>query len=548
MDFWNTEGQNVKQSKINDLIKSDAALELFFKEPTFIDEFYTQKPDLIKILSQKKNLLKLINWIYTINPQKNFTKKENCDFAFFSFTILSTCNPEITKEIIKDINLIEKLFFVTKCDSNLYITAQGYFQSLLKNFLSKMNPFMDQFIDAFLSCAKKWVYCIVGNLNQANREIVKDILSNKSTKMKDLQNFMFDYFISFFFNELFVDQVNNDVEDLFENANSILMFLKTNKIIFFFKKKYSQNLFSNRSVKNKEFSEYLYSFKMNLLTYLVSIDQFKTYQNPYLFLYSCKKFKTSNKYMFYLIQNLSLFCNFSEKEEFIKDCTFNFVELLLEIAEEEKRKDIIHKKLFIIINNLKNFINNDKKSFDLITSFLINKKNKFLNPYKKSKNINDISYSFILDVLKNIDFEKISNNQSKIDLINFKNELEKIFTNLCSNDKIKSTNLIIEQKIVIGDDFNFFGSKINLDDKRFHYEDDIINKKTLNNKNKLVNNISSEKNNTNSVFEKDDKNNVFENFKNKNTNNNKKNDLFENFNNKNNNTNNQKAFSAFDDF
>ena len=551
MDFWNTEGQNVKQSKINELIKNDAPLEQFYKETSFMDEFYTQKPELIKILSQKKNLEKLINWIYTIKPKKNFSKKENCEFAFYSFTILSTCNPDITKEIIKDINLIEKLFYITQCDSNLYITAQGYFQSILKNLLSKMNPFLNQFINVFMSCGKKWVFCIVNNLNQANREIVKDILSNKCDKMKNLQQFMFDYLITYFLNELFIDN-KNDINDIFENVNSIFSFLKKNKINFFFKKKYSQNLFSNKSVKAKQFSEYLYSFKMNLLTYLVSIDQFKTYKNPYLFLYSCKKFKTSNKYMFYLMQNLSLFCNFSEKEEFLNDCSFEFIKLLLEIAQEEKKKDIIHKKLFYILENLKNFINNDKKSFDFVISFLINKKNNFLNPNMTKKNINNISYKFILDILKNINFEQITNNQLKQDLINFKNELEKNYTTLCSNDKIKSVNNIMEQKIFISDDFNFFGSKENLvDDKRFHYEDDIFNKKSLNNKNENKNKINVDKieNISDNKIEINKKNiDPFETFNYNDIKKNKKNDLFENFDNKNNNPNKKTDFSAFDDF
>jgi hypothetical protein len=482
MEFWTTEGANVKESRMKDLISQKATLEEFFNEPTFIEEFYTQNPQLIEILSRSENIEKLIFYISITQPPPNLTHKQCCDYAFFSFTILSGCNPEIMKVFNSSDFLIEKLFEISTTDYDLFITSQGYYQTIIKNFFSDMNPTLNDFLDAFLSCGKKWVISIVNNLSQSNKEVIIDILNNQSPKMKGLQQFMFDYLLSYFLNEKFVGRSEEFIEEIFENVNDVFNYLKKYQLNYNFKQKYTKTLFSNKTIRNPQYSEKLYYFKLNLLTYLVSKDQIKTFENPYLLLNSCRKFKSSVKYYFYLLQNLSLFICFSEKEEFVKNCCVKFINLLFEILKEENKKDIIHNKIFAILQNLKNLIDQDKNVFDLVTNYLVYYKNRFILPNKTKKNINEVSLSFIYQLLKEINMEKIENKQKQKDLSDFKIQLENIFTPLCMNEKIQ--NDISKEKIVVNVDFNLFNKNSFVEDKRFQYEEQLISNKPQKTENK----------------------------------------------------------------
>ncbi len=50
MAFWETEGADVKASKINTLLEKNAPIKEFLLEDTFLDEFNTQNPKIIKLL------------------------------------------------------------------------------------------------------------------------------------------------------------------------------------------------------------------------------------------------------------------------------------------------------------------------------------------------------------------------------------------------------------------------------------------------------------------------------------------------------------------
>ena len=71
--FWQTEGANVKASKISELIKENADIEDIIQEEHFIQEYNSQKPEIIEILSKKEIQSKLIDWMYNTSPKEPYS-------------------------------------------------------------------------------------------------------------------------------------------------------------------------------------------------------------------------------------------------------------------------------------------------------------------------------------------------------------------------------------------------------------------------------------------------------------------------------------------
>lgn len=67
MSFWDTEGANVKASKINELIEKNLPLEELMLEDNFLEEYMTQNPCIIKYVSNEKTLHLILNWLFAVN-------------------------------------------------------------------------------------------------------------------------------------------------------------------------------------------------------------------------------------------------------------------------------------------------------------------------------------------------------------------------------------------------------------------------------------------------------------------------------------------------
>lgn len=82
--------------------------------------------------------------------------------------------------------MMKTIFNLINDNSEKNITSRGYFQSILKNFLSDLNPHLLQFVKILKENAEHYIFPLVKNLNKANSEIIKDILSSNNEKLKKL--------------------------------------------------------------------------------------------------------------------------------------------------------------------------------------------------------------------------------------------------------------------------------------------------------------------------------------------------------------------------
>lgn len=145
------------------------------------------------------------------------------------------------------------------------MTSRGYFQSILKNLISDLNPHLLSFIKILKRKAEKYIFPLVKNLSRANAEIIKEILSSNNEKLKKLQLCIFEFLLFFFLNEQFKTK---DVTATFENLIDIFKYLMTLDVVYNYKLKYEYTLYSEKFVKNNQLKEPIYYFKLVLLNYI----------------------------------------------------------------------------------------------------------------------------------------------------------------------------------------------------------------------------------------------------------------------------------------
>ncbi len=364
---------------------------------------------------------------------------------------------------------MDRIFSI--CDKNplTFITPQGYFQSILKNLLNPMNPFQKDVISYLAKNVKRVVNTMVRNLCKSNSESLKDILSIESEDFKTTQNFAFEYILCYYLNEEF-NPHNPNISDNFENAIQIFKFLRRNKITFKYKQKYIKNLFPNKFKKNRKFEENLFNLKQNIILYLASTQQDVDCAKPLKFLMFVQNFLGSDKYLKYLLKSLEFFEMISNSNKFQKNLPAKFISELLNLLSNLKGTDIIHLKIFNNLLNLSEFIEINKEAQKIISEFLLIQIKNFRKPHELGKIQNQFSFSFILDFLKTLKLEEF---EQKNEFEEFKRDLGEIYSNLSFGKSQKKPEIrkpiFDESKI----DY-FILSKKDLDDKRFHYEDNLV--------------------------------------------------------------------------
>ena len=513
--------QDQKTPNLDVLIKNNASLTTLFNHPQYLDETYNQGSTLGKYLSSKKKISDLLDWIYQpLKITKIDNKKKNCKYSFYAYTTISNCLPEILLVIIKNSDLMKKLFlFINKNSENLCITSLGYFQEIIKNFLSENNPYLNLFIKVLKINPELYIFPLIQNLTKSNSEIIKEILGKNNTKLKKLQLCVFEFLLYFYLNEKFVVYDNF----VFLNLVDIFHFLLKNEdvIIYKYKLKYEFTLYSDDFVINKKFSEPIYFLKLALLNYIAKTKQIKTCQNPNKFLNTFKKFKKSKKNFFYLKELLNFFFYLSNNEEFEENIDFEFFISLFEILKEFSYKDILHDIIFKIFDNLKNFINKNKKSFFIIIDWIFKQKKILVFPNEKGNN--KISLYYIYQLLKNLDLEtnfekspkkneiknqkvkkkknleknpkknseeknleKKSFSEKKKILEEYLKKLEKQFTKLCFTESETNFSEVEEYsdvEVILKKDFHLFFKRNSQipENPKFHYEDNIKKAEPINN-------------------------------------------------------------------
>ena len=511
------------EKTLESLIKKNASLEQLFDHPDYLDETYIQATTLPTYLSSKQKITQLFDWIY--NPEK-ISKTQNAEknnkYAFYSYTTIANCIPEITKIIIKSSELMKKLFSVIDKNKNLSIdknknfsiTSRGYFQMIIKNFLTDINPYLNHFIKVLKINPELYIFPLIQNLTKANSEIIKDILGTNDSKLKKLQLCVFEFLLYFYLNEKFASYD----ELLFENLVDIFHFLGKNEEVFYkYKLKYEFTLYSDDFVVNKKFSEPIYYLKLALLNYIAKTNQIKSCENCDFFLNSYKKFLKSKKILFYLKELLYFFMHLSKNREFEEKVGYEFVGSLFEIVDRFPFNDILHDIIFKIFENIKDFINKDKRAFSLTLNYILKQKKVLKFPNERAHN--KVALFYIYQLLDNLNLDLIDEynqkakktkkeyskspdskpskkeNKKKIKkkhkkpekpekslktpLQTYLKSLQTLYQKLCFTEKSENFSEIeqySEVEFALKKDFHLYkkGSQNIPDSTRFHYEDEIM--------------------------------------------------------------------------
>ena len=505
------------ESKLEDLIKNEASLEELFDDPLYLEEITFQNENLFKYLAKDKIIKKLFNYIYIpkITEKTNFEKISK--YSFYAYSTIANCSSEITSIIIKNPIHLKNLFsLINKNDENT-ITSRGYFQMIIKNMLSDLNPYLNQFIKVLKINPELYIFPLIKNLTKANSEIIKDILGTNEKKIKKLQLCVFEFLLFFYLNEQF-DNDNKNIDDIFDNIIDIFHFLNIQEeLIYNYKLKYEYTLYSDEYVNKKKFSEQIYYLKLALLRYIAITKQIKTCKNPEKFLLSFRKFKKSKKIFFYLKELLEFFSVLSTNKEFFKNVNLEFYKNLLSILEEFPYKDILHKIIFQILFNSKENINKNKKTLLLITNFILLQEKNLKFPNEKKKSQNKISLHNIYNLLKEIDLKKIENKENSENLQIYRDLLSTLFTKLCFTEEINDFSEVEEHsdvELVLKKDFHLYKNKKKRsipNDKRFHYEDDIMQPELISNPEiDRINNEIFENKNESDLFKSENKGNLID--------------------------------------
>ena len=213
-----------------------------------------------------------------------------------------------------------------------------------------------------------------------------------------------------------------------------------------------------------------------MLNYIAATKQIKTCKRPELFLVSYKKYKQSKLILFHLKKLLSFFEILSRNQEF--QLQTNFLTELLNILELFPLKDVIHAVVFQILDNKIDTINKNPKLISAIVSFVLKNLAQWKIPIETKKKPNSVSLHFVFQLLQNLDYSLLEDKNKKEKIQNEKDLLATIFTKLCFSENDNDISDIVEVSEVIHQrDLNFFkkGSRlIPENDKRFHYEDNIL--------------------------------------------------------------------------
>lgn len=142
----------------------------------------------------------MLNYIFSPST-KDYSVADVSHYSFYSFKAIADCNPKLTEILILDKKHLKKLFSLINDNNDTNITSRGYFQSILKNFLSDINSHLVTFVRRLKENPEQFVFPLVKNLNRSNSEIIKDILSSENEKLKKLQLCIFEFLLFFFLNE-----------------------------------------------------------------------------------------------------------------------------------------------------------------------------------------------------------------------------------------------------------------------------------------------------------------------------------------------------------
>jgi len=187
---------NRSSSDLARIIREGGSLKQVLDHVSFLDELTAQKPYLTEFLRLPNNLKALIMFL-TQSEESKMPRADGCRYAFFAFTVFTTPNYKITEALLKSTEMIGQIFMLAKTDEDRYSTAQGYFLGIFRMMFSDANVLKEEFINIVCMDAKALIYPILQNMTSSNAAIIREILSNQSACLQNIQAVIFDYLLYF---------------------------------------------------------------------------------------------------------------------------------------------------------------------------------------------------------------------------------------------------------------------------------------------------------------------------------------------------------------
>lgn len=463
-----------------ELIRAEKLLEIL-NHDKFVEIFENFDSKLTIYLSKEETIDKLLKLLIRKNSEiiEKTNLKNNSKIIFRASVIFSQRNNKIITSLLKTKHL-KKLINIISLNSKEYSTLQGYLKNILNNILSGNEKKILKLLK-FLEKDNNFVENIIKNLNGSNCEILIEIFKIKNVRFDNLKNNLFSFLLNYFFLGL-----SDNFDDKIYLLKKFFKALSINSINLKSSIDYSKIRKNHKKLSGNKLEE-IFFFKLIFLGYLGSIDKITKFHKPVKYLNSFKIFKNSKRKTLYLIEILDCFSFIIEKDFFLKKINEEFLKNIFIILEENPHKDLIHYKIFELLEKIKNKINEKEELQKNSLNFIIKtiKNSKFPNEEKKTPN--PISLNFLHNFLTSIKTPNSLSIPKKEEIKVYKSKLKNIYNYIPLEDP-KSSIFSVSIKssvkeVLFNSGIDYFGVKAKIiDEKKFHYEDEILNEDYLSSK------------------------------------------------------------------
>lgn len=394
MNFSEFDSESVVEDELDKILANNPNLESLFELPNFMNGLYMGRDNLITFLSQKKVILKLLDFIAVLGDKNKQTKERCYHYPFYSFSVLSNINERIIKSFLSEEELLDYFFKITLIKGEEHLTSQGYVAAVFKNWLNELNPLFDEFVELIVKNYDKYIKPLLDNFHKSNAEIVSVILTSFHHRLKETQQRLFEQLLETYMSkkkvkkECFTDYIQNTID--------LVNKLKNEDFKYKCKIKYNTNI---SEIEDSQEAELSYMLKFTVLSYLAKIGFMKKLISPTELLLSYKSYSNSSNYTKIVITNLDFFKLISGELSFSEDLNTAFVQQLFKMVWEFPYKDIIHSMIFQILTNLGKHLNGCNESYYATIDFYKKAKSVCLIPQKNKNKLNPVSLKFIHDLM-----------------------------------------------------------------------------------------------------------------------------------------------------
>lgn len=350
-NFWDAFGGDVKRSEVKPLIEQKASFETLCEQPTFIDEFLAMNDYVVNYLATDESLNRMVGYLVDMSEYKSAQYSKKAHYPYFSFMILSAVNTKVYDRLFQREDLLAQLFLLAKKDPEIYVTAQGYLASLVKNWISPQNSRPGPFFNFLNRHIMDYIVPMIQNLSASNAEIVKEVLTSRSEFIEKQQKALFEYLPYYYLNEEFDPDFYTRNPDTFENIYSILRTLNIVKMYYLYRPEFIAKLWTNTEVHFSLAHDELLLLRVQLLKYLAQSGQLKNFPADKSAYQVTRKLKSVAKIRTYLNVFLEFLVLVSKQPNPIPpEAQPYFFAFLVEVLGSGNI-DIITSKVFAVIEN-----------------------------------------------------------------------------------------------------------------------------------------------------------------------------------------------------